>query len=151
MSTIYTFHQECPAIASLATGDLMLVYDTSAGIATKATFTQLQTLLASLSQASLTTTATGTTTTLNARAGVITTEALTNTVQTTTYTLTVTNTFVTGTDICFASIQNGTQTTGIPILSRVTPGSGTIAFTIGNAVTAVLSGTLKISFMTFAA
>lgn len=151
MSTIYVFHQDCPAIASLAAGDVIPVYDTSLGRTTRATFTQLQTLLASVSQGVLTTTATGTTTTLNSRAGVITTESLTNTVQTTTYTLTVTNSFVTTTDVCFASIANGTQTTGIPLLSRVTPGAGTIAFTIGNAVTAVLSGTLKISFITFAA
>jgi hypothetical protein len=151
MSTIYVFHQECPAIASAASGDVLLVYDTSLGRTTRATFAQVQTLLASISQASLTTTATGATTTLNSRAGVITTEAITSVLQTQTYTLTVTNTFVTGTDICMASIANGTNTQGVPFLSRVTPGAGTIAFVLGNAITSPVSGTMKISFITFAA
>ncbi len=38
MSTIYTFHQECPALAAgdLAANDLILVYDTSTGITKRA-------------------------------------------------------------------------------------------------------------------
>lgn len=155
MSTIYVFQDECPAIAAsgLATGDLFLVYDTSAKTTKRALGSDIVALLASGGQASLTTTATGATTTLNSRAGVVTTEAMTISV-TGSYTLTITNSFIAATDLVFASVQNGTNTAGQPTIGAVTPASGTLAIKVLNGTLsggAALSGTLKLSFQTFAA
>ncbi len=65
MSTIYTFHQECPAASDIATDDLMLVYDTSAG----ATKRVSQALLVSGAAGVVDTTATALTVTATQHAG----------------------------------------------------------------------------------
>jgi hypothetical protein len=65
MSTIYTFHQECPAITAgdVAANDLMLVYDTSTGVTKRALVSDLA------SQAPIDTTATTLTITKAVHAG----------------------------------------------------------------------------------
>lgn len=66
MSTIYTFHQECPALAEApAQNDVLLVYDTSAGTTKKITVDYL----GGLFSAPVATTATTLTITAAAHAG----------------------------------------------------------------------------------
>ena len=90
--------------------------------------------------------------TLNTQGGVITTETLTTASQAT-YTLTISNSLVAATDLVFVSIQNGTNTTGAPVVESVTPGAGTITVKIFNATTTTspLGGSLKVSFLDFKA
>lgn len=85
--------------------------------------------------------------TLANRFGVITTEALT-TAQNAFYTLTITNTAVSASDLAFASVANGTNTQGTPMIEKVTPGNGTLVIRVCNkhASAEALNGTLKISF-----
>lgn len=88
--------------------------------------------------------------TLNAKAGIITTESVT-TISQAVYTLTITNSQITIGDLVLGTIQNGTNTTGIPVLSSVTPGAGTLTVKIANAstTTSPFGGTLKFSFVDF--
>lgn len=90
--------------------------------------------------------------TLANRFGVITTEALT-TAQNAIYTLTITNTAVKATDIAFASVANGTNTQGTPMVEKVTAGAGTLIVRVVNkhATSEALNGTLKVSFAVFGA
>jgi len=99
-----------------------------------------------------TATATGGAATLANRFGVITTEALT-TAQNALYTLTVTNTAVKATDIAMASVTDGTNTQGTPMIVRVTPGAGALVITVANkhASAEALNGTLKIAYAVFGA
>ena len=85
--------------------------------------------------------------TLAARQGKITSEALT-TAQNLFYTLTITNTAVTAADIVMASLANGTNTAGTPVITSVTPGAGSIVIVVQNmhATAVALNGTLVISF-----
>jgi len=90
--------------------------------------------------------------TLNARAGVITTDSITTTGQSS-YALTVTNSNVTATDILSGSVANGTNTTGIPVLT-LAAGAGVITAKVFNAATTATNpfgGTLKVSFVAFKA
>lgn len=87
--------------------------------------------------------------TLNATAGTITTETITTTGQTV-YTLTITNSSITATDLVFVSLQNGSNTTGLPTVNQVTPGAGTLTIKVANAATTATNpfgGSLKISFL----
>lgn len=84
--------------------------------------------------------------TLNKSSGVITSEALT-TAAAATYTLTITNNLVAAGDIPFASVSFGTNTTGLPEVSSVTAGAGTLVVVVRNAhASAALNGTIKVSF-----
>lgn len=85
--------------------------------------------------------------TLSSTLGKITTEALT-TAAGALYTLTVTDDQVAAADIIMVSIANGTNTQGIPILSRVTPAAGSFVVTIenNNIAAQALNGTLVVSF-----
>lgn len=85
--------------------------------------------------------------TLNKASGKITTEALT-TAQDAAYTLTLTNSTIAAADVVLASIANGTNTQGTPILARVTPGSGSVVIVVYNkhASAEALNGTLVISY-----
>lgn len=69
-----------------------------------------------------TATATAGAATLNKMAGVVTSEALT-TAAAGTYTLTLTDNQIADGDIVAASVANGTNTAGTPVLARVTPAS----------------------------
>lgn len=85
--------------------------------------------------------------TVNAQRGLVTTEALT-TAALLSYTLTLTNNRVTATSVVQVSIQNGTNTQGIPILLSVAPGSGSCVITIINlAAILAMNGSLKIAFV----
>jgi len=79
--------------------------------------------------------------------GTITTEALTTLVGSD-YTLTMTNNLVAAKDIILASVQNGTNTAGAPILRTITPAAGSVAFVIRNGAStdATMNGSLKVNF-----
>lgn len=85
--------------------------------------------------------------TLSAHQGKITTEALT-TAQNLFYTLTITNTKVAAADIVMASLQNGTSTTGTPVITDITVSANTIVIRVQNmhASAEALNGTLVIAF-----
>ena len=85
--------------------------------------------------------------TLNAQTGKVTSEALT-TAQNVNYTMTITNNQIAAADIVLASIANGTNSQGTPVLLRVTPAAGSVAIVIRNAHDSAqaLNGTLVVSF-----
>lgn len=89
--------------------------------------------------------------TLNAFAGVITSESLT-TAAGATYTLTLTNSDVAAADLAFASVQYGTSTTGTPAVAMVDTAAGSLKVIVQNIhASAALNGTILISFMVFKA
>ena len=93
-----------------------------------------------------TATATAGAATLNKAAGKVTSEALT-TAAAAAYTLTVTCSEVAAADLVFASIANGTNTQGIPVISRVTPAAGSFVVVVSNQhATEALNGTLVVSY-----
>jgi hypothetical protein len=96
-----------------------------------------------------TATATAGAATLAALNGKITTEALT-TAQNVNYTLTITNSRIAAADIVLASVANGTNTQGTPIIVRVTPAAGSVVIIVRNAHESAqaLNGTLVVSFST---
>lgn len=95
----------------------------------------------------VTATATTGAATATGTAGKVTTESLT-TAQNANYTLTITNTDVAAADLAFASVANGTNTQGTPVVLRVTPGAGTLTIVIRNAHDSAqaFNGTLVVSF-----
>jgi len=96
---------------------------------------------------SSTATATAGAATLSKMAGVVTSESLT-TAAAAAYTLTLTNTVIAATDLVFVSVANGTNSAGIPVVGRVTPGSGSCTILIENQHGAdAFNGTIKISFL----
>jgi hypothetical protein len=94
-----------------------------------------------------TATATAGAATLANRFGKITSEALT-TAQNANYTLTITNSEIRASDIVFASVANGTNSQGTPIIVRVTPAAGSLVIIVRNAHDSAqaLNGTLVVSF-----
>ena len=87
--------------------------------------------------------------TLNANGVIeVTTEALT-TAQDAIYTLTLTNNRIFSNSIVFASIKNGTNTQGTPLLLSVTEADGSVVVKIINkhASAEALNGTMKIKLM----
>lgn len=86
--------------------------------------------------------------TLNAAQGKITSEALT-TAQNAIYTLTLTNSSVAAGDIVFASVANGTNTQGTPMIGRIQPAAGSVVIQVINkhASAEALNGTVVVSFM----
>lgn len=96
-----------------------------------------------------TATATAGAATLAKFAGVITSEALT-TAAAAAYTLTITTTAlgVAATDQAYASVANGTNTQGVPVVTRVTCGTNTVTVVITNLhASEALNGTLKVSYL----
>lgn len=93
-----------------------------------------------------TATATAGAATLNKMSGVITSESL-STAAGSTYTLTLTNSDIAATDMVFASVAMGTATTGMPAVTTVKPGGGSVVIVVQNiASAAALNGTIKITF-----
>lgn len=93
--------------------------------------------------------ATGGAATLSKGAGVITSEGLT-TAAGAAYTLTLTNTTIAAADQVMASVQNGTNSQGIPIVSTVTPAAGSVVIVVeNNDLAAAFNGTIKVSFVVF--
>lgn len=102
---------------------------------------------AKLGTGTKTATATTGAATLAKSAGVITSEALT-TAAAAAYTLTLTNSTIAAADQVFVSVQNGTNTAGVPLVSTVTPAAGSVAIKIHNGhATDAFNGTIKIAFM----
>ena len=86
--------------------------------------------------------------TLNAPAGIVTSEAIT-TAQNATYTLTITNSFIAASDIVTCSLANGTNTQGTPMIVRVTPAAGSLVILVKNMHDSAqaLNGTIVVSFI----
>jgi len=84
--------------------------------------------------------------TLNKSSGKITSEALT-TAAAASYTLTLTNSQVAAADQVYASVANGTNSQGIPLVSTITPAAGSVAIVVNNQhATLAFNGTIVISF-----
>lgn len=85
--------------------------------------------------------------TLANRFGAVTTEALT-TAQNGIYTLTITNSAVSAGDLAFASVRNGTNSAGTPMIGAVTASAGSLVVEVINkaAGATALNGTLVVSF-----
>lgn len=97
-----------------------------------------------------TATATGTgataTATLSKKTGIITSEALT-TAAAGTYTLTLTNTKIAAASVIVCNARQKSATAGVPMVTKVTPGSGTVDIVVTNiAAAAALNGTIEIVF-----
>lgn len=85
--------------------------------------------------------------TLSKQAGIVTSEALT-TAAGVTYTLTVTNTQVTAASNVLAQATLGTATTGIPLVTKVTPGAGSVEIVVTNIhASGALNGTILVNFL----
>ena len=94
-----------------------------------------------------TATATGGAATLNSDRGTVTSEALT-TAAAGAYTLTVTNSTVLATSVVVASVDNGTNTQGIPTVGVVTPSAGSLVIKVNNLhASQALNGTLKVRYL----
>lgn len=85
--------------------------------------------------------------TLNAFAGIVTTETLT-TAQNAIYTLTLTNEYIKADSVVFVTVEDGTNTQGTPMIGQVKPGAGTLTVEVINkhATAEALNGTLKLRF-----
>lgn len=85
--------------------------------------------------------------TLNDLAGLITTESLT-TAQNAIYSLTLTNSKIAAGDLVFASVQDGSNTQGTPMIGQIKPAAGSCTIEVINkhASAEALNGTLKIAF-----
>lgn len=136
-----------------------IVYDATTNTAKVSDGSAFNTLLDSANDVSIasgkklaildngTASATGGAATLAKYAGVITSEALT-TAAGAAYTLTLTNSRITATDIVLASVQNGTNTQGVVVMGLVTPGSSQVVITVRNEhASQAFNGTIKISFL----
>lgn len=96
-------------------------------------------------------TGTGTSTasaaTVSTQKGVVTSESLT-TAAGASWDLTLTNTKIAAGNVVVASVQNGTNTQGIPVVGVVTPGSGSAVIQVFNLhASQAFNGTIKVSFM----
>jgi hypothetical protein len=86
---------------------------------------------------------------INTDAGIVTTQALT-TAAAATATFTVGCQAATASSLVLVSLQNGTNTTGVPVIQSVTPGNGVVTIVVLNAAAAAaLNGTLKLSLIVF--
>ena len=85
--------------------------------------------------------------TLNALAGAITSESLT-TAQNALYTLTLTNSEIAAGDIVLASVWNGSNTQGTPMIATTTPAAGSVVIVVANkhATAVAFNGTIKVGF-----
>lgn len=85
--------------------------------------------------------------TLNDLAGLITSEALT-TAQNAIYALALTNSKIAAGDLVFASVQDGTNTQGTPMIGQIKPAAGSCTIEVINkhASAEALNGTIKIAF-----
>lgn len=99
-----------------------------------------------------TATATAGAATLNNRFGKVTSETL-STAQNANYTLTITNSTITAADLVFASVANGTNSAGTPVIVRVTPAAGSLVVVVRNAHDSAVAfnGTIVVTFAAFGA
>lgn len=88
-------------------------------------------------------------TTCNTQMGYVTSESLT-TAAGATYVLTLNNNYVTSTSKVYASVSNGTNTGGLPMIATVAKGSNVTTITVKNVHSAdAFNGTIKIDFIVF--
>ena len=85
------------------------------------------------------------TATLNNKCGVVTTESLTNPASSE-FTLTLTNSTAALGDLTMVSVGNGTNTTGLASLERVTTTANTIVVVVRTMTSAAYNGTLLIKY-----
>lgn len=84
--------------------------------------------------------------TVSKQSGTVTSEALT-TAAGAAWTLTLTNTKIAATSKVFASVENGTNTQGIPVIGTATAGSGSAVIKVYNLhASQALNGTIKVKF-----
>jgi hypothetical protein len=85
--------------------------------------------------------------TINDYAGIVTSESLT-TAQNAFYTLTLTNSKIAAGDLVFASVQDGTNTQGTPMIGQIKPAAGSCTIEVINkhASAEAFNGTIKIAF-----
>jgi hypothetical protein len=85
--------------------------------------------------------------TLNSQRGIVTTEALT-TAAGAAYTLTLTDSRIGANSLVMASVANGTNAAGIPVVGRITPGVGNATIEVRNVhASAAFNGTLVLSVL----
>lgn len=100
----------------------------------------------SMDVATGTATSTANAATINAQTGMITTEALT-TAAGATYTMTLTNSYISASSIVLVTVGKGTDTAGMPTVAFVTPAAGSAVIILQNIHAAnALNGTIKIGF-----
>ncbi len=119
----------------------------AAGTFTTATTTGLATAASiKVDTGTKTASATAGAATLNKNSGVITSESLT-TAAGATYTLTITDSAVAAADQVYASVQNGTNSAGLPAVTTITPASGSLVVVVRNAhATDAFNGTIKVAY-----
>jgi len=89
--------------------------------------------------------------TLSKNSGKITSEALT-TAAGASYTLTLTNTEIAATSLIFASVGDGTNTQGTPVVGPINAGAGSATIEIKNDhASEALNGTITIDFLVLGA
>lgn len=90
--------------------------------------------------------------TLTALQGKVTSEVLT-TAQNAIYTLTITDKMIEAADVVMASVANGTNTQGTPMIGKVSPAAGSLVIEVINkhATAQAFNGTVVVSFQAFKA
>lgn len=107
----------------------------------------LRPTLFSIDGGTKTATATAGAATLNKMSGIITTESLVTGIGAT-YTLTLTNSGALASDMVFANVANGTNTTGNPEITTAKPSAGSIQIVVMNGSTTVpFNGNLRITYI----
>lgn len=136
------------AISTNFIGSSLVTEGVKKALRTLVTAIQADSTFNPLTVTSSTATATGGAATLNAPSGKVTSAALT-TAQNAFYTLTLTNSSVAAADKVFASVANGTNSQGTPMVEKITPAAGSVVIRIVNkhATAEALNGTLVVSFL----
>lgn len=105
--------------------------------------------IAGTSDETKTATATAGAATLNTLSGVVTSESIT-TAAAGLYTLTITNSTIAATDVVMASVANGTNSGGGPVIATVTPAAGSLVIVVKNDhASTAFNGTIKVAFVAF--
>lgn len=144
MAGILSHKDETTNFADVDATDIMRIQDNTG--TNRWGFVQVQDLRNKADYGTVTATATAGAATLNKFYGKITSESLT-TAAAAAYTLTLTNSNIAATDIVFASVANGTNTGGIPLVGTITPAAGSVAIKIENQhATTAFNGTVVVSF-----
>lgn len=87
--------------------------------------------------------------TVGGDAGIVTSESL-STAHGASYTLTVGVPAATAASLVMASVRNGTNSGGAPVLLTTAPGSGVVTFVVNNSDAAnAFNGTVVVSFIVF--
>lgn len=60
--------------------------------------------------------------------------------------ISITHAAITATSKVFVSVKNGTNSAGLPVISTITPASGSAAVVVANLGAAAFNGTLKLEY-----